>query len=233
MEVVYYKYIQCATQSVHDELKVFFSRVKMAQFVRNVLLSPTSRINRFMMQYPKQTSVGATCLKTLGADLLVQIMIDKNSINNIDWTRAAVFGTFGFFYLGIFQYWLYNTKYFKWFPGVSFKSTIQKVALDQFIKHPVLYWPTFYFLQTSLNERKMDIQTIKSAGNIYKTNIVSDMKAMWTVWIPTQCITFGLMPLHLRLPFIASVSFFWCCLLSFMHGKYDKDLQIDQELQIY
>ena len=194
----------------------------MAQFIRKVLLSPNSRINAFMMRYPKPTSVGATFTKTLIADLMVQIFVDGHSLQTMDWTRAAVFGTFGFFYLGIFQYWLYNTAYFRWFPGVSLKSTIQKVSLDQFIKHPVLYWPTFYFLQTFINERKMNITMIESVVNTYKNNIVSDMKALWSVWIPAQCITFGIMPLHLRLPFIAAISFFWCCLLSFMHGEYQQ-----------
>ena len=29
----------------------------------------------------------------------------------IDWKRHAVFCTFGFCYLGAFQYWLYNVKF--------------------------------------------------------------------------------------------------------------------------
>ena len=66
---------------------------------------------------------------------------------------------------------------------------------------------------------------IESVVDTYKNNIVSDMKALWSVWIPAQCITFGIMPLHLRLPFIASVSFFWCCVLSFMHGEYQQNTQ--------
>ena len=200
----------------------------MAAFIRRILLSPNSRVNAFFMKYPKQTSVGTTCLKTIAADLLVQTCVDKKSINNIDWVRASVFGTFGFLYLGIFQFWLYNIMYFRWFPGSNFGSTVKKVALDQFVKHPVLYWPTFYFLRTFINERKMDKKTLNSVIDTYKSNIWSDMKKLWSMWIPGQMITFGLMPLHLRLPFIALLSFFWCCLLSFWHGKYEKN--VDHEI---
>jgi hypothetical protein len=32
----------------------------------------------------------------------------------MDWTRHAVFCTFGFAYLGGFQYWLYNVKFAQW-----------------------------------------------------------------------------------------------------------------------
>ena len=98
----------------------------MAQLFRRILLSPNSRINAFMMKYPKQTSVGATFIKTLAADLMVQMYVDGHSIDNMDWTRAAVFGTFGFCYLGIFQYWLYNTAYFKWFPGAHRSQKVGK-----------------------------------------------------------------------------------------------------------
>eukprot|EP01084_Bolivina_argentea_P279039 476981_1 len=194
----------------------------MTQGLRRALLSPNNRLNVFLMKYPKQTSVGFTCVKTIAADLVVQTFVDGSSLNEIDYTRTAVFGSFGFLYLGMFQYWLYNIMYFKWFPGATLRSTIKKVTLDQFIKHPVVYWPTFYFLQTLLNERKMDKTIFKSVVNRYKNNIWSDMKALWKVWIPASSIAFGIMPLHLRLPFMASVSFFWCCILSFMHGKYDK-----------
>eukprot|EP01084_Bolivina_argentea_P279038 476980_1 len=171
----------------------------MTQGLRRALLSPNNRLNVFLMKYPKQTSVGFTCVKTIAADLVVQTFVDGSSLNEIDYTRTAVFGSFGFLYLGMFQYWLYNIMYFKWFPGATLRSTIKK-----------------------LNERKMDKTIFKSVVNRYKNNIWSDMKALWKVWIPASSIAFGIMPLHLRLPFMASVSFFWCCILSFMHGKYDK-----------
>ena len=51
-----------------------------------------------MMRYPKPTSVGATFVKTLIADLMVQTFVDGHSLQNMDWRRAAVFGTFGFLF---------------------------------------------------------------------------------------------------------------------------------------
>eukprot|EP01083_Nonionella_stella_P005667 16369_1 len=200
--------------------------------LRRILFSPNSRVNAFMMKHPKACSIGCTFVKTLSADLIVQRYVDGHSFSDIDWTRAAVFGSFGFVYLGVFQYWLYNFQYFKWFPGVTLRSTIHKVAFDQFIKHPTLYWPTFYLLQTLLNERQLNAQTLQSVWSTYTTNIASDMKALWTVWIPVSMVTFGIMPMHLRLPFIATVSFFWCCVLSFMHGQYQtsEDIAVMIEL---
>ena len=36
----------------------------------------------------------------------------------------------------------------------------------------------------------------------------------WAIWTPTQCLTFSIVPDHLRIPFIAVVSFFWLIILS-------------------
>eukprot|EP01084_Bolivina_argentea_P133163 234993_1 len=193
-------------------------------FIRRTLLSSDNSINSFLMKYPKQSSILLACIKTISADLVVQIYFDKKSWNNIDWLRTSVFGVFGFCYLGCFQYWLYNIIYFKWFPGVSFRSTLQKTLFDQFIKSPVIYWPTFYFLQCSIHERNINIHTMNSVINTWKRNVFNDTKACLGVWIPAHMIMFGIMPLHLRLPYNAAVSMFWCGIVSIMHGKYDKDV---------
>ena len=206
----------------------------MASLIRTILSSKNNRVNRFMMRYPRQTSVGLTCIKTVCADLMVQMYVDDRSIDSIDWNRNAVFGTFGFLYQGCFQYWFFNTALFRLFPGTSIRSTIKKVFVDQFVKGPIAYWPVFYFIQTIINERKLNQKTMDIIWTHYKRNVWKDLKAFWSVWVPAQCITFGIMPLHLRLPFIATLSFFWCCFLSFMRGEYEHEEQNEeQNEQVY
>jgi hypothetical protein len=41
----------------------------------------------------------------------------------------------------------------------------------------------------------------------------------WLIWTPTQCLTFSVVPVHLRIAFIASVSFFWFILLSTISNR--------------
>ena len=225
----------CFCCSLKLKVQLSFNCFVMSQFALNFisklkgkLVSRNNVINAFMMRYPKQTSVAFTAIKTIIADLFTQTVIEGTSINNIDWTRNAVFGTFGFLYMGCFQYWLFNILFFKWFPGVTIKQTAKKVFADQFIKGPFCYWPSFYFVRTLINE-KLDIneKTLISVKTTYKANIVHDLKAYWSIWIPAQCITFGIMPIHLRLPFIATLSFFWCCILSSMHGSYDHEQEVE------
>jgi hypothetical protein len=47
--------------------------------------------------------------------------------------------------------------------------------------------------------------------DIYDQNIL--MK-YWLLWIPIKCITFTMIPNHLRIVFIATISFFWMMILS-------------------
>ena len=52
----------------------------------------------------------------------------------------------------------------------------------------------------------------------YKLNMQQDMVACWKLWVPMQCLNFSIVPVHLRVPFAASVSFAWSCILSALRG---------------
>ena len=43
----------------------------------------------------------------------------------------------------------------------------------------------------------------------YKSEIWDSCKALWAVWIPAQLVNFGIVPRHLRIPYVAAVSFGW------------------------
>ena len=55
----------------------------------------------------------------------------------------------------------------------------------------------------------------------YKTEIWDSVKALWAVWVPAQLINFSFVPRHLRIPYVAAVSFGWTVILSVMQGKFD------------
>ena len=211
------------------------------------LCSGNNKINQFLKRHPRSAGVLFTSFKTLLADLVIQYNVEKRqTINEIDWIRASAFYMYGFGYLGMFQFWLYNKFYFRLFPNVTVISTIKKVLMDSFITSPFLALPVFYLFQTTLNEinisynststNKFEKSNINRYGcidyinNIYQTtksiwknNIVKDATATWCMWLPAHCITFGIMPIHLRLFFVGCVSFCWCCLLSGFRGDYDEN----------
>ena len=40
------------------------------------------------------------------------------------------------------------------------------------------------------------------------------LQRYWSVWFPAQMITFSVVPLHLRVPFMAAIGFLWFLLLT-------------------
>lgn len=185
--------------------------------------------DNIMRKYPWSTSIWITTGKTAAADLMVQLYIERKSWNDIDWTRNSVFIGFGFLYLGCFQYFLYNIFYWKLFPTKSLFHTSCKVFWDQIINPPLLYFPCYYIIMESLNNKLINKDIIYNGIYKMKNNLWQDCKALWKLWIPGSFIIFGLLPLHYRLPFAAGVSFLWTCYLSFLRGDYQTIIVTQQQ----
>jgi len=52
----------------------------------------------------------------------------------------------------------------------------------------------------------------------YAKNYHEDLPALWKLWIPSTLLNFAFMPMHLRIPWVASTSLIWTCILSAMRG---------------
>lgn len=50
----------------------------------------------------------------------------------------------------------------------------------------------------------------------YRGEIWDSLKALWSVWVPAQLVNFAFVPRHLRVPYVAAVSFGWTVILSVM-----------------
>lgn len=192
------------------------------------LLSPFAGVaqwyNTTAKAHPFTTGIVTTGLKTSAADLFAQKVIEGRK--EIDWTRHAVFCTFGFAYLGAFQYWLYNVQFTKWCLPITKKfghkaTAPVKVFIDQGLHHPFIYFPTFFSMKAVVSGKPLSTAVEK-----YKSEIWESLKALWGVWVPAQLINFAVVPRHLRIPYVAAVSFGWTVILSVMQGKFDAAKQL-------
>ena len=173
---------------------------------------------------PFLTGFVTTGLKTTAADAFAQKVVEKR--DEIDWRRNAMFTAFGFFYLGGFQYYLYNVKFAQWCGAITrmsghLGSAPFKTFLDQFVHHPLLYFPTFYALKATVEQRPL-LEGPDSALARYRSEISQSCRALWSVWVPAQIINFTFVPRHLRIPFVAATSFGWTIILSVMQGAFDR-----------
>lgn len=176
-------------------------------------------INDVLKARPVTSSMVITCVKAGCADLLVQTVIEQRK--EIDRRRLATFFAFGCFYQGGFQYFLFNTVFERWFPGRALRPTLKKILCANAIADPVFFFPTFYTIKEMLGRERQDafrLDTLQTALGNYYQNCFKDWRNTWTFWLPGHAITYGIMPMHLRMPWVAGVSFGYVALLSFTRG---------------
>lgn len=137
--------------------------------------------------------------------------------------RSIAFGIHGLLYIGVVQYVLWIRIFpfiIRNLPAkVARRETSTMVVMDMALHIPFLYFPVFYVLKELIvNEGNLNTLMLRSAYTIWRTNLCEDIKMSWTVWGPVQCVTFSIIPMHLRVPFVSAVNFMWTCILSAKRG---------------
>lgn len=134
-----------------------------------------------------------------------------------DMQRNFVYLLYGAIYQGVAQEFVYNHIYPVMFGnGVDVRTVLSKVAFDLIIQTTLVTLPIAY-----LSKAMIYRYSFKEAARRY----IDDIKnhGLWTkyfaLWGPVQCLTFSVVPVHLRVTFIAVVSFFWLIVLSSIASK--------------
>ena len=160
-----------------------------------------------------------TGCKAAAADCLVQVVVEGRE--RVDRKRMAMFFAFGAGYQGCAQYWMLNHWFEWWFTAHRF-STAKKVLAANLIADPVFFFPTFYSLKEILATGECTRETVPAALAKYRSNLFEDIRNSWMIWFPTHMVTYALVPIHLRMPWVACVSFGYVGLVSMMRGAFDK-----------
>jgi Ca2+-binding EF-hand superfamily protein len=196
-----------------------------------------SYAKRFPEQHPIIFSTILCCAKCIAADILVQKSIEHRA--TIDWPRVGAFGAFGAVYMGFCQYFLFVHGLAYLFPaagkvasmGFREKLTLPvqrilwgQIAVDQMFFAPFLFLPAYYLFHEvilgSSEIRQAKEQTIISSSFAeWKRNIVNDVKGSLSVWVPAGFANFAFVPMHLRVPVMGVISFFYCAFVSYSHGS--------------
>merc|ERR1719393_1094964 len=187
---------------------------------------------RLAKSYPFRFGMAYSLFKTSGCDLMVQKVVEKRE--TIDWKRNIAFGSFGLFYLGVVQYMLYVPIFGRLFPNAAsfagksiaeklrdatgIRNLFAQVFLDQMVHHPLMYFPVFYMIKDFVTS---DSPSPVRAVSSYTENMQEDLLALWKIWVPSTLVNFAFMPMWGRIPWVASTSLIWTCILSAMRGSSD------------
>lgn len=131
--------------------------------------------------------------------------------------RNVAFLLYGGIYQGMAQEFIYNHLYPVWFgSGTSVPVVLTKVAFDLLIQTTLVTLPVAYLVKSAIFRYSPAeglgryMEDIRAHGLLNK---------YFLLWGPVQCLTFGVVPEHLRVSFIALVSFFWLIILSTVSAR--------------
>lgn len=178
--------------------------------------------NAFALKRPVCTSAAITSFKAWSADLMMQKLVEKRE--TVDVRRSLLFASFGLLYQGGVQYWMYNVLFERvLFPGRGLRNTVAKIAASNLVADPVFFFPVFYSMREVMMSHKSFDVAVPAALQKYKENCVTDWFNSWAIWVPAHSVTYTIVPPHLRMPWIAAVSFGYVCILSFTRGADGKE----------
>lgn len=119
-------------------------------------------------------------------------------------------------YGGIFIGALCHYEYDVIFPMIfgtdhSLWTSFREVLFDNFISGPLVWLPPAYLIKALVYDYSLEEGLQKYIDDVTKNGL---LQKYWSIWLPAQSVSFTVIPDHLRVAFMASVSFFWFILFS-------------------
>ena len=214
----------------------------------------SSTLNNFFQTQPYLAAFLTCSFKASAADIIAQTQevpkIEDSSTKSldddqlvtisprVDVSRNLGFLFYGGIYQGMAQNYLYNVLYASWFGSEQSLEVITKeVVVDNLIFAPLLCLPIAYAFKTVFTSDELSIDVFRRGLEKYADDVTTRglLVQYWKIWIPAQFLTFGVIPSHFRVAFVAAVSFFWIFILSTISSSASNDdIQVSeyQETQV-
>lgn len=153
---------------------------------------------------------------------------DDDDDKSLDMSRNLAFLLYGGVYQGLAQQFMYSNLFPDLFGDSStWQSVAMQVGFDMLIIGPFLCLPVAYAVKSIFQSSSdKEVEEEEDAPNM-KDRVLSGLDKYvedvmerglllkyWALWIPVQTLTFGVIPHHFRVAFVAAVSFFWVTILS-------------------
>ena len=167
-------------------------------------------------RHPYSVAFGSCTFKGTIADALSQRVVEGRS--EMDWKRTAVFAFYGGWYCGWFQHALYNVAYARLFGlDTSLVNAARKVAVDCVVHVPIICFPVYYAYKHTFYDGDGAAAGLKRyVGDGETPGEAYDMcRRYYTVWVPANLLVFTVVPVPLRIGFIATTSLGWLTASSF------------------
>ena len=202
-------------------------------------------VSAFYADFPLQAAVLTCGFKASIADGIAQVKShhtthddddndDNNNVSslhelaktiddNIEFKRNLAYILYGGIFIGALCHYEYDVIFPVLFGTEhSLLTSIQEVLFDNFITAPLAWLPPAYFIKAVMYDYSMKEGLERYIHDVTENDL---LRKYWTVWVPAQSVSFTVVPDHLRVVFMASVSFFWFIWLSTISSSSDEQKQ--------
>lgn len=187
-------------------------------------------VSDFYATYPLQSAVLTCGVKASVADGVAQIKAaaaaaasPSQEIIPLELKRNVAYIIYGGIFIGLMCHMEYDYVFPQLFGNEhSIQTIVEKILFDNFISGPLLWLPPAYLIKAIIYDYPM-----KEGLQKYVTDVVDNglLIKYWTIWLPAQTISFSLVPDHLRVAFMAFISFFWFILFSTVSAQSNADTE--------
>ncbi len=164
----------------------------------------------------------------------VNVNIDRLAItsqqeeeeDSIEVQRNVAFILYGGLYQGLAQEYLYNNLFPAWFgTGTDIMTVLTKVSFDLLVVSPLVCIPIAYLVKALIYKQNLSKGLEKYIYDLRYNNL---LLTYYSIWFPAGLLSFGVIPDHLRIAFIAFVSFFWLVILSSVSSSSSEEVKQTQ-----
>jgi hypothetical protein len=170
-------------------------------------------------QYHKRQADDSDSEVQLNDDGSLAVVLEEvePAANKMDLQRNFVYIIYGAFYQGMAQEYIYNHLYPVLFgAGTDIRTVLTKVTFDLLLQTTLVTLPIAYMSKALLYRYSVGEAWRRYVDDIRNHGLLTKYFALWG---PVQCLTFSVVPQHLRVTFIALISFFWVIILSSIASK--------------
>lgn len=187
-------------------------------------------VSEFYAKYPLQSAVLTCGVKASAADAIAQVKAalaataattSASSEINLEVKRNVAYIIYGGIFIGLMCHMEYDYVFPMLFgTDHSIPTIVKEILFDNFISGPLLWLPPAYLIKAVIYDYPM-----KEGLENYFSDITDYglLNKYWKVWVPAQTISFSIVPDHLRVAFMASVSFFWFIMFSTVSAQNDEE----------
>mmetsp|Transcript_15114 Transcript_15114/g.22672 ORF Transcript_15114/g.22672 Transcript_15114/m.22672 type:complete len:243 (-) Transcript_15114:147-875(-) len=159
--------------------------------------------------FPLQSAIVTCGVKASVADGIAQA---RSEADKLELRRTLAYVLYGGIFIGGFCHFEYDYIFpYLFGDDHSIKTIFEEVCFDNFISAPLCWLPPAYLVKAAVYDYPLREGLEKYVHDIKHNGLLTKYLS---IWIPAQSISFSVVPEHLRIVFMASVSFFWFILFS-------------------